>query len=82
MGVQDGLRPSDRESGSGIFGTKGFLGTALGEPGSVLSHVGEEGQAEISSITTGPPRGEKCHRAGCMFSNTKVSSETRPLTHS
>ena len=43
------------KSGSGIFGTKGFLGTALGEPGSVLSHVGEEGQAEISSITNGPP---------------------------
>ncbi len=42
-------------SGSGIFGTKGFLGTFLGEPGSVLSHVGEEGQAEIQSITTGPP---------------------------
>ena len=43
------------KSGSGIFGTKGFLGTALGEPGSVLSHVGEEGQAEIQSITEGPP---------------------------
>ncbi len=43
------------QSGGGIFGTKGFLGTALGEPGSVLSHVGEEGQAEIPSITTGPP---------------------------
>ena len=42
-------------SGSGIFGTKGFLGTFLGEPGSVLSHTGEEGQAEIPSITTGPP---------------------------
>src|SRR5271168_1787983 len=42
-------------SGSGIFGTKGFLGTALGEPGSVLSHTAEEGQAEIQSITTGPP---------------------------
>src|SRR6204780_1473706 len=43
------------KSGSGIFGTKGFIGTMLGEPGSVLSHVGEEGQAEIQSITTGPP---------------------------
>jgi Amt family ammonium transporter len=42
-------------SGSGVFGTKGFLGTFLGEPGSVLGHVGEEGQAEIPSITTGPP---------------------------
>jgi ammonium transporter, Amt family len=41
-------------SGSGIFGTKGFLGTALGEPGSVLSHTAEEGQAIIPSITTGP----------------------------
>ncbi len=43
------------KSGGGIFGTKGFLGTALGEPGSVLSHVGEEGKAEIVSITEGPP---------------------------
>jgi Amt family ammonium transporter len=42
-------------SGSGVFGTKGFLGTFLGEPGSVLGHVGEEGQAEIPSITEGPP---------------------------
>ena len=42
-------------SGSGMFGTKGFLGTFLGEPGSVLSHIGEEGQAEIQSITEGPP---------------------------
>ena len=42
-------------NGSGIFGTKGFIGTSLGEPGSVLSHVGEEGQAEIKSITEGPP---------------------------
>jgi Amt family ammonium transporter len=42
-------------SGSGIFGTKGFLGTALGTPGSVLGHVGEEAQAEIPSITEGPP---------------------------
>ncbi len=42
-------------SGGGIFGTKGFLGTGLGEPGSVLGHVGEQGQAVIPSITTGPP---------------------------
>jgi ammonium transporter, Amt family len=42
-------------SGSGIFGTKGFLGTMLGEPGSVLGHAGEENQALIPSITTGPP---------------------------
>jgi Amt family ammonium transporter len=41
-------------SGSGIFGTKGFFGTFLGEPGSVLGHVGEQGQAEIQSIKTGP----------------------------
>src|ERR1700675_67438 len=42
-------------SGSGVFGTKGFLGTFLGEPGSVLSHTGEEAQAIIPSITEGPP---------------------------
>jgi Amt family ammonium transporter len=42
-------------SGSGVFGTKGFFGTFLGEPGSVLGHVGEQGQAEIPSIKTGPP---------------------------
>jgi Amt family ammonium transporter len=42
-------------SGGGIFGTKGFLGTALGEPGSVLGHAAEEGEAAIPSITTGPP---------------------------
>jgi ammonium transporter, Amt family len=42
-------------SGSGIFGTKGFLGTALGTPGSILGHVGEEGEALIPSIKTGPP---------------------------
>jgi Amt family ammonium transporter len=42
-------------SGSGVFGTKGFLGTFLGEPGSVLGHVGEQGQAEIPSIKEGPP---------------------------
>jgi ammonium transporter, Amt family len=41
--------------GSGIGGTKGFFGTFLGEPGSVLGHTGEQGQAEIPSITTGPP---------------------------
>jgi Amt family ammonium transporter len=41
-------------SGGGIFGTKGFLGTALGEPGSVLGHVGEEARADIPSITEGP----------------------------
>jgi Amt family ammonium transporter len=41
--------------GSGVFGSHGFLGTFLGEPGSVLGVKGEEGQAEIPSITTGPP---------------------------
>jgi Amt family ammonium transporter len=43
------------KSGSGIFGTKGFLGTALGTPGAVLSHTGEEAQAVIPSVTEGPP---------------------------
>jgi Amt family ammonium transporter len=42
-------------SGSGITGTKGFFGTFLGEPGSVLSRAAEEGQAEIASVTEGPP---------------------------
>ncbi|MEA2314406.1 MAG: ammonium transporter, Amt family [Solirubrobacteraceae bacterium] len=42
-------------SGSGVFGTKGFLGTFLGEPGSVLGANALERQAEIPSITTGPP---------------------------
>jgi Amt family ammonium transporter len=41
-------------SGGGIFGTKGFRGTAWGEPGAVLGHAAEEGQALIPSITTGP----------------------------
>src|SRR5947209_9038692 len=50
-----GFGHSVAHSGSGVFGAKGFLGTALGEPGSVLGHVGEEGQAEIPSIKTGPP---------------------------
>ncbi len=42
-------------SGGGIFGTHGFLGTFLGEPGSILGHAAEEGEAAIPSITTGPP---------------------------
>src|SRR6266566_2623587 len=50
-----GFGHSIAHSGSGVFGAKGFLGTFLGKPGSVLGHVGEEGQAEIPSITTGPP---------------------------
>jgi Amt family ammonium transporter len=50
-----GFGHSIAHSGSGVFGSKGFLGTALGEPGSVLGHVGEQGKAEIPSIATGPP---------------------------
>ena len=50
-----GFGASIAHSGGGTFGAKGFLGTALGEPGSVLSDVGEEGQALIPSISTGPP---------------------------
>ena len=50
-----GFGHSIAHSGSGVFGAKGFLGTALGEPGSVLGHVGEQGKAEIPSIATGPP---------------------------
>jgi len=42
-------------SGGGIFGTHGFLGTFLGEPGAILGHAAEEGEAAIPSITTGPP---------------------------
>ena len=50
-----GFGQSIAHSGSGVFGAKGFLGTFLGEPGSVLGHAAEEGQAVIPSITTGPP---------------------------
>src|SRR5438132_2559771 len=50
-----GFGHSIAHSGSGVFGAKGFLGTFLGEPGSVLGAVGEEGKAEIPSIATGPP---------------------------
>jgi Amt family ammonium transporter len=42
-------------SGSGVFGSHGFLGTFWGEGGSILGHVGEEGEAAIPSITEGPP---------------------------
>ena len=55
VGVQDGLRRIDRAQRGRTFGAKGFLGTALGEPGSVLSDAGEESQAIIPSISTGPP---------------------------
>ena len=50
-----GFGQSIAHSGGGTFGAKGFLGTALGKPGSVLSDVGEESQAIIPSISTGPP---------------------------
>jgi len=33
----------------------GFLGSFIGQPGPVLDHVREQGQAVIPSITTGPP---------------------------
>src|SRR2546423_4282712 len=49
-----GFGESIAHSGSGIFGAKGFLGTALGKPGSVLGHAAEQGQAVIPSITTRP----------------------------
>ena len=49
-----GFGESVAHSGSGIFGAHGFLGTALGKPGSVLGHAAEQGQAVIPSITTGP----------------------------
>jgi Amt family ammonium transporter len=42
-------------SGSGLFGTKGFLGTAWGTPGSVLGHAAEQSEAIIPSIKVGPP---------------------------
>ena len=42
-----GFGESVAHSGSGIFGAHGFLGSALGKPGSVLGHAAEEGQALI-----------------------------------
>ncbi|MHB8492059.1 MAG: ammonium transporter [Solirubrobacteraceae bacterium] len=41
-------------AGSGIFGAHGFLGTFLGEPASILGHIGEQHQAVIPSVSTGP----------------------------
>jgi ammonium transporter, Amt family len=41
--------------GTPIGSGKGFFDTFLGQPGSILGHAGEEGQASIPSITTGPP---------------------------
>ena len=49
-----GFGTSIGKSGGGIFGSKGFIGSMLGEPGSVLGHVGEQRQAHIDSITEGP----------------------------
>src|SRR5271155_5021452 len=49
-----GFGQSIANSGGGIFGKASFLGNALGIPGSIAGHVGEEGQALIPSITTGP----------------------------
>jgi Amt family ammonium transporter len=42
-------------AGGGVFGAHGFLGTFVGEPGAILGHAAEEGEALIPSITTGPP---------------------------
>jgi Amt family ammonium transporter len=50
-----GFGDSIAHSGGGIFGAKGFLGSALGKPGSVLGHAAEQGQAVIPSVTSGPP---------------------------
>jgi Amt family ammonium transporter len=41
--------------GTPIGSGKGFLDTFWGKPGSVLGHVGEQGQAAIPSVTEGPP---------------------------
>src|SRR5947207_316312 len=47
-----GFGESIAHSGSGVFGAHGFLGTALGKPGSVLGHAAEQGHAVIPTITT------------------------------
>jgi Amt family ammonium transporter len=41
--------------GTPIGSGKGFFDTFWGKPGSVLGHVGEQGQAAIPSVTEGPP---------------------------
>jgi Amt family ammonium transporter len=41
--------------GTPIGSGKGFFDTFWGRPGSVLGHVGEQGQAAIPSVTEGPP---------------------------
>ncbi len=38
----------------GFHGAKSFLGNMIGKPGDILGHVGEQGQATIPGITTGP----------------------------
>ncbi|MCW2952639.1 MAG: ammonium transporter [Conexibacter sp.] len=38
-----------------FFGSRGFFGNILGKPADVLGHVGEQGQASIPLVTTGPP---------------------------
>src|SRR6202011_4432751 len=35
--------------------THGFFGNFIGQPGSVLKHAAEQGQAAIPLVTTGPP---------------------------
>ena len=50
-----GFGHSIAHSGGGLFGAHAFLGSVLGSPGSVLDHLGEQMQAVIPSITTGPP---------------------------
>jgi len=49
-----GFGHSIAHAGSGIFGAHGFFGTMLGEPADVLGHLGEQHQALIPSVSTGP----------------------------
>ena len=37
------------------FSTHGFFGNFIGQPGRVLKHAAEQGQAAIPLVTTGPP---------------------------
>jgi Amt family ammonium transporter len=50
-----GFGHSIAHAGEGVFGAHGFLGTFLGEPVSILGRHGEQYEALIPSITTGPP---------------------------
>ena len=50
-----GFGHSIAHSGGGLFGAHAFLGSALGNPGTVLDHLGEQMQAVIPSVATGPP---------------------------